>query len=280
MRRIFKDNKAEEFFLREGYIIVPFNNACDIDSLKESLLQLNPSDNFKGNQDTLIGKQSFHITFFDSEYDYKKRVYNFVKDVFTPFIHEHIHDFKCVQGNVFLKPPKSGIVFPHQNLTIVDETKYRTFSLWIPLQDTNEENGTLCLIPKTQNDFLKYRNTHVYWPYTDFLASEEGQQYFTSINVKKGELLIIDDRIVHYTPINKTESDRWVLHSLWAPNEAQIQFYNPIDTVVNIYDVSDDFWQYHPVGTLIDQKKADNSIKNNEIILSELEFKEALKKYM
>ena len=279
MRKIFKENSIEKEFLENGYVVIPFGNVQELELLEEQLRKFKPSDNFKGNQDTLLGKQSFHVTFFDNNNEYKKKMLAFAKNTFQPLSDTILEGYKCVQGNVFLKPPQSGIVFPHQNLTIVDETKYTTLSFWLPLQNTTKENGTLCLIPKTQNSFVKYRNTHVYYPYTDFLASEEGQQYFTPIHLQKGELLILDDRIIHYTPINHSKKDRWVLHALWAPQEAQIRYYDPVNDKINVYNVSDDFWQYHAPGSNITKTEPDEIIVNDELIYTEKEFVEVLKKY-
>ena len=271
MRSVFNDTSLNEKFLKEGYLIIPFTTESEIDDIKEKLLQLKPSDNFEGNQDTLIGKQSFHITFFDSNQKYKKEMFDFLRLLFKRIAEKTLLDYKCAQANVFLKPANAGSVYPHQNLTITDETKYRTLSFWLPLQDTTEENGTVCLIPGTQNFFLKYRNTHVYWPYTKFLASETGLKYFTTVNVKKGELLIIDDRIVHYTPINKTKNSRWVLHSLWAPTEAPLNFYDPEKNKIKKYLVADDFWQYHEPGVLLDKIEPDQILENDEVLYSEKE---------
>jgi len=129
---------------------------------------------------------------------------------------------------------------------------YTTLSFWLPLQDTTLHNGTVFLIPGSQHHFLNYRNTHVRWAYQDFFTSEKGLSYFVPVNVRAGELLLIDDRIVHYTPVNQSTEGRWVLHSLWAPQEARMQFYDPSDSEVRVHHVEDDFWQFHAPGTMPD----------------------------
>ena len=49
----------------------------------------------------------------------------------------------CV--NVFEKLPNSGndAVPIHQNPSFVDEPEFKSYSIWIPLQDVDKDNGTV-----------------------------------------------------------------------------------------------------------------------------------------
>lgn len=276
MREIFNDPSIAKDFKKQGFVIVPFIDVHQAIKLKEELLKLRPSDHFEGNQNTLIGQQSFHITFFDENKEYKQKVYEYVKEQFSSASKKYLNNYKCVQANVFLKPAGTGFVFPHQNLTIVDEEKFTSISFWLPLQDTNYENGTICLIPGSQNNFVKYRNTHVLWPYMKLFKEGRGFEYFVTVNVKAGEILILDDRLIHYTPVNATTQDRWVVHSLWVPSEAQLRFCDPNKTEVNIYQVDDEFWQFHPPGASIQNKDPDIRLINDESVYNESEMIELL----
>lgn len=244
MEPTFKDKTLQERFNKLGYVVLPSSHAFDLHEIKKQLITLKPSDNYQGNQETKIGKQSFHVTFFDKNDEYKQQLFSYIKDLFSDFSKNSFISHKCCQANVFLKQPKSGYVYPHQNLTIVDEKEYTSFSCWMPLQDTNFENGTVCLIPGSHNHFQAYRNTHIYWPYIDFFKNDSNLNYFKAVDVKAGEILILDDRLAHYTPENKSNDTRWVLHSLWAPTQAQIKFYDVKFNMVDEYNVAHDFWQH------------------------------------
>lgn len=243
MTPTFIDKSLQETFHRLGYVILPFPKPFNTDEIKAHLIQLQPSDNYQGHQDTKIGKQSFHVTFFDKNSEYKQHLFSFVNQLFSEFAKNTFTNHKCCQANVFLKQPGVGYVYPHQNLTIVDENEFTSVSCWMPLQDTNFNNGTVCLIPGSQHYFQKYRNTSIYWPYIDFFRNGEGVNYFKPIDVKAGEILILDDRLVHYTPENKSTAARWVLHALFAPRDAQLKFFDVQVNRVDEYHVADDFWQ-------------------------------------
>ncbi len=272
-RRIFKDNYLEEQFQINGYVVIPFDDEQLLTEIKQNISSQQPSDSFGGFQDTLIGKQSFHVTFFDSNVEYRKFMFGYTKEVLNNFIEQHFVKLKCAQANVFLKNPGAGEIKAHQNLTIVDETKYKSCSFWLPLQDTDKNNGTVHLIPKSHKHFVKYRNTNTYWPYTNFFASERGRKYFETIAVKKGEILIMDDRIVHYTGTNNTKESRWVLHSLWLPNEAELHYFNCKENLLETFLVEDDFWQYYLPGTIPGDHRSfkistfdENKYNENELI--------------
>lgn len=261
MKETFSDTTLQKQFEEQGYVVVKCPYNFNFEEIKNDVNYFKPSDNYKGNQDTKIGRQSFHITFFDNDVLYKQQMYNYVQKLFFEFAKKTFVNHKCCQANVFLKLPNSGYVYPHQNLTIVNENEYTSVSCWMPLQDTNSENGTICLIPKSHHYFQKYRNTTIYWPYVDFFKNGIGLNNFTPINVKQGEVLFMDDRIVHYTPINKSNHERWVLHSLWTPLNAQLKFFDIKLNEVGEYNVTDDYWQYSQPGHFPDKKDLHQTIK-------------------
>ncbi len=275
MRSVFRDNNIESQFRKYGYVSVPFLTENETESLKQELLQFTPSDNYQGNQPTPFGKQSFHVTFFDSNKEYRQNVFDFIKSKFSSISNQLLDNYKCAQANVFLKPPHSGFVYPHQNLTITDEQKFTSVSFWLPLQDTGFENGTICLVPGSQTSFVNYRNTHINWPYVNSFKEGAALGYFIPINVKAGELLILDDRLIHYTPINKSNNERWVMHALWAPAESPIWFCDPKKDEVNIYQVNDDFWQFHLPGEFPSDKPY-KTIPNTETLFTDIELLEQL----
>jgi len=141
MRTVFKDSAIESTFRKKGFVNIPFLSGEEVTTLKQDLLALQPSDAYKGNQETHIGQQSFHVTFFDRDVAYKQQVYDLVSSKFSVIAGTLLNNYKCAQANVFVKPPHSGFVYPHQNLTITDETKFTTVSFWLPLQDTNLGSG-------------------------------------------------------------------------------------------------------------------------------------------
>lgn len=248
----FTDPQWEATFRRQGYVVLPFLEASHIAGILDTFHGLRPSDSYRGWQETALGRQSFHVTFFDPDPHYRQQVFALVRDIFQPFATKRLAHHRMVQGNVFIKPPRQGFVFPHQNLTITQEDHFRSISLWCPLQDTHHENGTLYVLPGSHHGFLRYRNTHILWPWIDaFMDHGPAEPYLVPLEVKAGEVVVLDDRIVHVSPQNHTDSPRWVLHALWLPETAPLRYYDVEGHPPRVaeYAVEEDFWQMHAPGT-------------------------------
>ncbi len=250
IRSVFRDNQQDSRFKELGYLVM--EDVVDpryLDSYHELIRGFSPSDNFQASQKMLIPEQSYHCTFFDSNMDYRRKVYEAIKELFNDFVEQNFADYKIIQANVFIKPPNSGYVYPHQNLTVVDEEKYTSISLWCPFQDTNVENGTMQVYPGSQKKYEKYRNADIYWPLLEILQ-QEGESLLHSLDVRKGSIVAIDDSIIHTTPINRSQASRFVFHAMLIPKEASAVFCDldhATDTV-RVYEVDDQFWQYQVPG--------------------------------
>ncbi len=55
----------------------------------------------------------------------------------------------------------------HQNWTFVDEDKFTSVSVWVPLCDVSRFNGTLEVVPKTHNTLTKYRSPSIPWVFAE-----------------------------------------------------------------------------------------------------------------
>lgn len=246
----FTDPAVEAEFARRGYVILPYADGSAIPGILADLQQLRPSDGFQGMQQSGLMRQSFHVTFFDPDVEYRRQVFETTRGWFDCFAATHLSPHRILQGNIFLKPPGKGYVYPHQNLTITDERAFRSVSLWCPLQDTSRENGTLCVVPGSQTGFMRYRNTNVVCEvFRAFMPGRPAERFLQPLEVRAGEVVVVDDRLIHVSPANQTNNPRWVLHALYAPVAAPLRYFDVQGSQVTMYAVDEDFWQLHVPGT-------------------------------
>lgn len=278
--RVFIDDDLEKEFDQKGYLVLDFLDTSEIEILSKKVEELKPADNFSGQQDTLINLQSFHCTFFDRNQEYKNQVFDLLNEVYKGVLENVLNHYKTIQANIFLKPPRTGEVSPHQNLTIVDERQYTSVSLWCPLVDVDESNGALLIVPGSHRKFAKYRNTTILWPMLDFFRSEEGIKYFESINMKAGQLLILDDSIIHASPVNTTDHKRPVLHVMAGPQAAHPIFCELERNEIRIHEVKERFWQNHIPGNFPDFNESNiiAILPYDDVSLSEEEFLKELER--
>ena len=78
----------------------------------------------------------------------------------------------------------------------------------------------MLVVPGSHKKFVAHRATNFSWPLFDQFNNYDNDLWL-SLQVKKGELLIIDDSIIHITGLNKSMEERWAFHALLIPEEAE-----------------------------------------------------------
>lgn len=175
---------------------------------------------------------------------YRKTVNDNIERILKETYDNLFVDYKTVINSYIAKlsGPKSDFTL-HQDSTGLDETKHSPLSIWIPLQDTDINNGTLCLIPKTHAFFHIYRGISFDAPFKEYESTL--RKYLIPITLKAGEILMFDNRLVHYSGINHSEQPRVVVMSGLFPKEADIiSVYKDstiTDAPLEIYRQTDDF---------------------------------------
>jgi len=49
----------------------------------------------------------------------------------------------------------------HQDMTLVDESKFSGINIWVPLVDLTEKNGVLQVLPGSHRIFPRYRGSTI-----------------------------------------------------------------------------------------------------------------------
>lgn len=221
-RQIFRDPGHQKQFEEDGYIIVPFLAPEEVQALLDFKNGTRPDNRFNTNAEDA----TYHFTFLDTNIDYKKEVFNTVMGFFQPAIDKYMIDYKPLIVNFVLKDPGYGEVPVHQNWNFVDEEKFRSFSVWVPLIDTNKENGTLEIIPgtHTQNFYNALRSPWIPWYFKDF-SDFVIKEYHRPLDVKAGHAVIFDDSLIHYSTPNSSDKQRIVIQNIIIPKETEAVHY-------------------------------------------------------
>lgn len=273
---ILKDNTLNTELLSQGFVVTNF---CEptllIDAFKKVSSQ-NQEISFLGNNNQIIDVP-FHCTYLDHNKAYKKQVWNTLRDLIEPFLTQTFIDYKIIQANLFNKAPGTGFITPHQNLTTVDEEMYTSVSIWVPLQDTNTQNGTLHFLAKSHGKFEPYRNSNIHWAPMD--ASREIDDFnMIPVNLKVGQALIFDDSIVHGSPDNNSPNNRYVFHFLAIPIKANPIYCKRVNNLVELIEVDDMFWQNYtpgdeePIAPVIKTKPFISRTYTKETLLNEMDY--------
>ncbi len=252
MRKVFKNPELEAQFQKDGYVIIPFLSDEEVASLKERYFETLPnSGGLIGADDAGIKDQvTYDFTFIDKNIDYKRSVYDLITSRFAKHVDEYLDNYRPIIANFIRKKSKDGEVPLHQNWAFVDETKCTSVSIWCPLVDSNEANGTLQVVPGTHKKYGVNRGPMVPWELEN-IKHEIIDRFLVPMNVKAGQAVVLDDSLVHYSAINKTDDLRLAIQLILMPAEEKSIHYhmNPqkSTTSIDVLEVDVDFYmEFNP----------------------------------
>lgn len=166
-------------------------------------------------------KGGMFYSLYSDDISYRKKVHIGIWEILKPIYDSFFENYKTVINSFIVKTSGPGSDFTlHQDSTGLDELLYSPLSLWIPLQDTDLTNGTVCMIPKTHGFFHPYRGISLKSPFAGY--EDVLRRYLVPINLKAGDILFFDNRVVHYSHLNSSKNERIVVMSGIFPSEADI----------------------------------------------------------
>lgn len=253
MRRVLQDDTLEKQFQKDGYVQIPFITAEEVEGLKKKFFDLLPKSGGNITVDDLGGDSNaitYDFTFIDKNIEYKQAVYDVVTEYFKPHVAKWLADFRPIIANYIRKQSETGEVPLHENWAFVDERKYTSVSIWCPLVDSFEENGTLQVVPGSHKRYGEVRGPMIPWELEN-IKHEIIKDYLVPMNLKAGNAVILDDSIVHYSAINKTNQLRLAIQLILVPAEVPSIHYhmNPAKSKdnVEILEVDTEFYmQFNP----------------------------------
>lgn len=225
------DRKAEDQSLHimntlvdQGYVVINFLDQEEINTLRSQIGQY--SFTFSNNQ--YREKLKFNSSFFEPDIELKRKFYHSMVDFFNTKLDSILPGYDILITNYWTKNPCDGEVLVHQNWSHVDESRFRSYSIWIPLQDTDEHNGTMEVIPKSHLVFTDPRGLNMEYPYESpfkSIGAAIKKEFLMPIPLKTGQAIIIDDALIHYTGPNQSNQPRLAIQLVVKPREAQGEFY-------------------------------------------------------
>lgn len=237
-RAVFIDEAVQREYDCEGIVRLPLVTASEIDTLREKFLELHP-------QFTDTMNQAYYVSVFGGDAVYRRRIYDSFVLLLKPALDRIFNGYKILAVIAQVKGTSSeSRVNIHQDLTVVDESKYFTCTFWIPLSDSNLNNGAIYALNRSQQVFRNFRAHTLDYQFgkvQDFILSNS-KPYVAA----KGEALAFDPACIHYSPPNVTAQPRLSLALSIVPAEAPVQigYYDKEAGTkdMEVYDVPDNFW--------------------------------------
>lgn len=232
-------NPADEAHLdRFGFAVVDFLDERLIEELSAVHDEIGEAPDDPG--------MALYFGFHSKSTDYKWRAHNRLSEMLAAKAAETFdrHDIYLAIFITKWPGPNSGFG-PHQDPTLLDERSFRGVTLWAPLTATGRsesgiDNGMLHVVPGSHRfaQYARVRDVNQ-WIYAD-VESEILTKHGVGIPTRPGEAIVFDDRLIHYSAPNATDTPRVVVSLGVRPQETTCVLVRANDAgSMSLYEVED-----------------------------------------
>ena len=233
MADIFPDKAQQAKFDKDGYAIVDLLTEDQCDEILATHSQFDPqiSDVFYATQNSL-------------NYEYRRSVEEYLRPILQIAVSKTINDYRVLYSQYMVKRPgKDGECHMHQDWNYVREPEHFSIHLWCPLQDVDENNGCMWVMPGTHRlyNFVRGRNIErAILPTQDLI-----RKFMSPVRLKKGQAMLSHSSLIHESRNNISEKDRIAILSPLLPVSVPAIHYmrqSEHDMKVNELKVDGDFF--------------------------------------
>jgi hypothetical protein len=230
VRRIFVDRDLEGAFEEAGFVQVPLLDQGRLQQLESA---------YPGHADPK--KQKFDpLDIKDPEL--RRHVTASILDVVGARILTFFEDYRLVYGGFISKYRGRGsVIAPHTDPTIVDESRFVSVVVWIPLTDVKERNGCLRVV-RGAHRMMPQLRAHPELPGAQTAGDlvERHPGLHESIEMPAGNALFFHPALPHWSGENRARKPRVAAQIYAVPREADVINCRMENGKVARYRVSDD----------------------------------------
>ncbi|MES2619990.1 MAG: phytanoyl-CoA dioxygenase family protein [Bacteroidota bacterium] len=261
----FTDDNLNSQIEKNGFAVVPFATVQQIEELQNFYHSL-PEVNAKGT----------YVTMFHPSYEYRKKVEEKIRKLFAAKAESYLNGYRVLYTNLMIKEPGPEGDFPvHQDWTYVDESHFASYAFWIPLQNVDTTNGVLHVVRGSHKFITALRGPYVYEPFKQ-LSGNIKMKHAEPINLKAGEALIWDHRLIHFSLPNLSSLPRMAFTLIAVPKATDAIHCFGLDesrgTEIQKYLVDTDFFLRYIIGTPPEGVKLLETVSQRETTFSEEQF--------
>jgi len=190
-----KDYDSKKSFLQNGFVV--FN--------KITLPFLNALDSLCSNY--IVEKEkTFQYSLMEHSYEENLILHQQLNELLRPLLDSIFEQYSTYSGSLLIKPANSGTEMDlHQDWTFTDEKKFTPCTVWIPLQDTSEHNGSLFFLPGSHRIFNNFRSHHYE---TARISRHIFAKEVKSIMLNEGDFVVFNPACFHGSFPNETSKQR------------------------------------------------------------------------
>lgn len=232
MLRVFKDPALQQQMEQNGFVVVPFYTQEEMEELLEVFNSQHSSQQVSG----------FFSSTFSMDTDYRRRANDAIISICKRRMDELLTDYKVWCGSFLVKASdENSHLSVHQDMTLVDESKFSGFNIWCPLVDLTKENGPLMVLPGSHRLVPTLRGSTIPGIYED--THELIYELMDTLTLQAGTAVIFDQSIIHASPPNRSGQLRPVTNTFFTHPEASIQtcYFDRAKGMIELFVQEDSF---------------------------------------
>jgi len=228
-----------------GYFIAPFLDDHEIQALK---------DIFAAEVGSF--QQGIFFTAAYNDVESKFRIREAILALLSEKMSKFLPGFYISAALFIAKSAHSnnGTLALHQDYSMVDHSKHLALNAWFPLIDVDGNNGCLCAVPRSHRVAGIRAASLNPTPYDDMLPSLESE-YAVKYPMRAGEMMLFDQRVLHGSGENNTDTPRIALQITMLPVGLPMRYYywnKNQPNRINAYEVGMDVHLKLPISVQVD----------------------------
>lgn len=212
---MLKNQNLQKEFELNGFVKFDFLSPIELGRLKDLYMKYEMFHTFSG--------KYHHSTFHIGNEELARKVDKEIQDILRNPIEEHFVNYNLFVANFMVKEAhEDSEVVPHQDWTYVDESKYQSLNIWIPLQDVGVHNGCMTFLPKSHNIRPTLRTSPSFVSLFDKVMHLV-RENMVSVEMREGQAVLFSHATLHGSVPNHSDKRRVnVVQGIYS-KEAQLQ---------------------------------------------------------
>jgi len=235
---VFKNPELQQKFNKDGFVVISLLESDDVVKLASLYKEVQP-ESFKG----------FSSTIYNQDITLKKSTSEKIDSIVRKRIDNYFKKFRPLGSSFLCKTPGEDSIMPvHQDWTIVDESVFDSITVWMPLVDVDEINGTMKILPGSHKFSHALRSPTLDGVFKNIHPEIEKKMLW--LNVKAGEAVVFSQALLHASPPNLSENERIIATFGLVNEQAKLSFtHKNKEGLAEQYAIEDDFFlTYNNIG--------------------------------
>lgn len=214
-------------FKENGFIVVDLLDSLSLSKLN-AVYSVIPINKNQGFYTSLNFEHKHERNWADSK----------IKKIVSPKVFSFLPNYLPFLGSFTIKKPgETSDLQLHLDWSITDERHHKAIGVWIPLCDTNSENGTLGLLKGSHKFPYSVRGSLVNFIFSEgngpnILDQFANNYTATEIAINKGQAIIYDLSLAHFSKPNISKYERVAINLIMIPENAETFHFKRVDNEI------------------------------------------------